>query len=222
MLRFTVRRLTQRRASPCSHGMPCRVFNIARRVDIGVTGETAGPAPEDGLALARPPIHDPTHRTTLTREPRIDLHHPPRRLVLQPGHQQPPPVGENPPVQARLLPHTPTRRIPAAPRPRLRQLAALLGEPWCGPAPRLPVGVLLHREIPHEPGMPTMLRQHPLLCRRRLETETGHADQPNDNHRQNRETLLKPDRPGQAQALAAGPIPIPPQCERRSILGRSR
>ncbi len=52
MLRFTVRGPTQRWASPCSHGMPCRVLDIDCRVHVGVGGEAA--LRDSGLDLAAP------------------------------------------------------------------------------------------------------------------------------------------------------------------------
>ncbi|SDI74262.1 hypothetical protein SAMN05192558_12031 [Actinokineospora alba] len=436
-MRVTVRGPAQRRASPCRHDMPCRGSNIACRVHIGVAGETARPAPEGGLALARLPIHDPTRRTTLTGEPRIDLDYPARSLVLQAGHQLTPPAGKDAPIQTRLLPHTPTRRFtgtlrrpchvgdleifdhdhvelqgqagagfldpilttigfagleprdrrlelaapggaalcpgelalqpqqagllcslqswygqqfpsgqsrrhhdtsihayrrtragrgnglghhgerhmptpstitrdpkrlhtlgnrtrppeshpadlrhphltnlardsahvtrfdrhdpePLAPpaaapgrpsvgsaeevrhrlsvilqrlllhdhrtgsqprvvRPRLGQLPTLLGVPR-RLATRFPMGVLLHSEIPHEPGMTTMLQQHPLLLRRRLETKSGHADQASDHHRKKSGKPLIPSKPERAQDLPGLLPPICPRHERRSVLGMS-
>ena len=46
MQRFTVHRLDQCRASPRSHGMPCR--DVERRVHVSVGSVVAGNAPEDG------------------------------------------------------------------------------------------------------------------------------------------------------------------------------
>lgn len=116
MLRFTVRRLAQRRASPCRHGRPCRVSDVPCRVHISVARVSARPAPETRLALTRPPIHDPARRTPLTRERGLDFDHPAGRLVLQPGHQQPPPGRQDAPVQPGFLRHPAARCRHRAPR----------------------------------------------------------------------------------------------------------
>ena len=46
MLRFAVHRPEHVRVSPRADGMPCR--EVPGRVEIGVAGVPAGPAPEDG------------------------------------------------------------------------------------------------------------------------------------------------------------------------------
>jgi hypothetical protein len=50
-LRFAVHRPAQWQASPRGHGTPCR--DVPGRVHVRVAGVSAGPATEDGLALAR-------------------------------------------------------------------------------------------------------------------------------------------------------------------------
>jgi hypothetical protein len=97
-------------ASPRSHGVPRRDVN--GRVHISVTGETAGSAPEHGLALTRAPVHPPARRAPLARKRGSDLLHPARGLLLQSPHQQPPPgpqylavePGLGADVAARVLP----------------------------------------------------------------------------------------------------------------------
>jgi hypothetical protein len=112
----------------------------------------------------------------------------PPRPPVGPSEKVRPRLGE---VLERLLPHhnRPGGRPPEL-RARLGQLTALLSEPWRGPEPGSPVGVLLDRQVPHEPGMPAMLGQHGLLGRRGLKTEAGHGHQPNGPHRQNSDNTM--------------------------------
>ena len=99
-MRFAVHGPGNPVASPRSHGVSRR--DVACRVHVGVAGETAGRAPEDGLALARLPVHVPARRAPLARERGSDLLHPARGLVLQPAYQQAPPRAQDPPVQPGL------------------------------------------------------------------------------------------------------------------------
>ena len=85
---------------PPSAGVPRR--DVDGRVHIRVAGETAGSAPEYGLALTRVPVHLPARRATLARERGSDLLHPAWRLVLQQAHQQAPPRSQDLPVRAQL------------------------------------------------------------------------------------------------------------------------
>ena len=100
-MRFAVHRPGNPVASPRSHGVPRR--DVPGRVHVSVAGVTAGSAPEDGLALARLPVHLPARRAPLARERGFDLLHPAGRLVLQPAHQQAPPRPQDAPVQPGLL-----------------------------------------------------------------------------------------------------------------------
>jgi hypothetical protein len=102
---FAVHTPAQRPASPRSRGMPCR--DVQGRIQISVTGVAAGVAPEDGLALARLPIHMPARAAALRSEHWIDLLDPPRSFVLQAPYQQSPPGSEDFPVQSGLLPYIP-------------------------------------------------------------------------------------------------------------------
>jgi len=111
-LRFTVHRPGFPAASPRSHGVPRR--DVPGRVHVSVAGEPAGSAPEDGLALARLPVHLPARRAPLARERRTDLFHPAGRLLLQAAHQQPPPRPQDAPVQPSLSTDTSARAVPGA------------------------------------------------------------------------------------------------------------
>ena len=82
-MRFAVHRPGNPVASPRSHGVPRR--DVHGRVHISVAGETAGSAPEHGLALTRAPVHLPARRAPLARVMRLDLLHPARGLVLPAG-----------------------------------------------------------------------------------------------------------------------------------------
>jgi hypothetical protein len=102
-LRFAVRRLARRQASSRGHSPSGR--DVARCVDIRVRGESAGTAPEDGLALARLWIHGPAPRTHLTRmvwRHQLDA---PDCLALQPPHEGAPGVGEDSSVESGFLAH---------------------------------------------------------------------------------------------------------------------
>ena len=111
-MRFAVHRPGIPEASPRSHGVPRR--DVDGRVHISVAGETAGNAPEEGLALTRVPVHLPARRAPLARVVRLDLLHPPGRLVRQPARQQPPTRPQDPPVQPGLGPDIPAGITPGA------------------------------------------------------------------------------------------------------------
>src|SRR4051794_12590855 len=87
--------------------MPCG--DIPGRVHVSVTGETAGDAGEEGLALAALRCDVPARRATLASERGTDLLHPAGRFVLQSPRQQSPARGQDAPVQAGFLPDVPTR-----------------------------------------------------------------------------------------------------------------
>ena len=116
-MRFAVHRPGYPVASPRSHGVPRR--DVSGRVHISVAGETAGSAPEHGLALTRSPVHLPARRAPLARERGVDLLNPVRGLVLQQAHQQPPPRPPVFPGSARPLARTfrpGSSRVPLANR----------------------------------------------------------------------------------------------------------
>ena len=101
-LRFAVHRPGNPVASPRSHDVPRR--DVDSRVDISVAGETAGSAPEHGLALTRVPVHLPARRAPLARVMRLDLLHPVGRLVLQPATSRPHPEPKMPRFSPALAP----------------------------------------------------------------------------------------------------------------------
>ena len=102
-MRFAVHPPAQRRASPRSHGMPCR--DVACRVHVGVAGVSAGPAAEDGLALARLGIHGPAYRARLARVRGIDSLDSADGLILQSTCQQAPAGSKNRSVEVGLGGH---------------------------------------------------------------------------------------------------------------------
>jgi hypothetical protein len=104
-LRFAVHGPGSPVASPRSHGVPRR--DVPGRVHVSVAGVSAGGALEDGLALARVPVHLPARRAPLARERGVDLLHPARRLLFQAADQQAPPGPQYAPVQPGLLANIP-------------------------------------------------------------------------------------------------------------------
>ena len=110
---FAVHPPAQRPASPRSRGMPCR--DVQGRVQISVTGVPAGPATEDGLALARLPVHMPARVAALRSEHWIDLLDPTRGLILQAPYRQSPSGSENLPVQSGFLPYVTAGLLHTAP-----------------------------------------------------------------------------------------------------------
>ncbi len=106
-LRFAVRRPGIPEASPRSHGVPRR--DVPGRVHVSVADETAGSAPEDGLALTRLPVHVPACRAPLAGQRRSDLLYPALSLILQAAHQHPPARGQDAPVQPSLGSDVPAR-----------------------------------------------------------------------------------------------------------------
>jgi hypothetical protein len=100
-LRFAVHWPGTPEASPRSHGVPRR--DVLGSIHVGVAGVAAGSAPEDGLALARVPIHLPTRRAPLARECWFDAFYPAWCLLLQAAHQQSPSRPQDAPVQPGFL-----------------------------------------------------------------------------------------------------------------------
>jgi hypothetical protein len=92
-------------ASPRSHRMPCG--DISGRVHIGIAGVSAGRAPEDGLTLARLPVHVPAGAAALACERGIDYLDPAVSLVVQAPDKHPPPGREDLPVEPSFLTHVP-------------------------------------------------------------------------------------------------------------------
>lgn len=79
-----------------------------------MAGESAGPAAEDGLALARPSIDRPARAATLRRERWVDPLDTPRSLLLKSAFQETPARGKNLPVQAGLPGHASAGRLECA------------------------------------------------------------------------------------------------------------
>ena len=92
--------------------MPRRDVN--GRIHVRMAGETAGSAHEPRLILTRVRVHLPARRAPLARERGPDLLHPARRFLRQPPRQQPPPRGQDPPVQPGLGPDVAARVLPRA------------------------------------------------------------------------------------------------------------
>ena len=133
-LRFAVHRPGCPVASPRSHGVPRR--DVDGRVDVRVAGETAGSAPEHGLALTRAPVHLPARRAPLARQRGSDLLHParapcpaagapaaPTPTPGSPGSARPWP-GRSGPGSPACLSRTGSCSRSAGPRPGSRRTAA--------------------------------------------------------------------------------------------------
>ncbi len=112
-MRFTVRRPASAEVSPCCHrpsggDVACGVHvSIARP-------RPAGDAPENRLALAVFRRHVPALGASLRRIRCRDELKPPRGLVLQPGHQQSPPLAADLAVEAPFLCDAGTRVLKGA------------------------------------------------------------------------------------------------------------
>ena len=79
-----------------------------------VTVETAGSAPEHGLALTRAPVHPPARRAPLARQRGSDLLHPARGLALQPRTSSPHPDPRIPRFSPAFCPDVAARVLPRA------------------------------------------------------------------------------------------------------------
>ena len=99
-------------ASPRSHGVSRR--DVHGRVHVSVAGVSAGGAPEDGLTLARRPVHLPARRAALARVRGFDLLHPAGSFLRQAAYQQPPPRPQDAPVEPGFLPGVAGRVLPGA------------------------------------------------------------------------------------------------------------
>jgi hypothetical protein len=199
-LRFAVHGPGNPVASPRSHGMPCR--DVLGRIHVGVAGVSARGAPEDGLALARLPVHMPARRASLARERRTNLLHSAGRLFLQSPHQEPPSGPQDAPVRAPLCAGEPALQPPqpvslpagqarsaglllhglgARRQPRVLgsgggQLTTLLHVGRCAGPARMPVRVLLDGKVPYVPGVCAVVPQHSLLGGGGEQPVTRHAN----------------------------------------------
>ncbi len=101
-MRFTVRRLANAEVSPCCHRPSGG--DVACGVHVGIArSRTAGDALENRLALAVFGCDVPAVRASQRRKRCRDEFKPPRGLVLQPGHQQPPPLAADLAVETPFL-----------------------------------------------------------------------------------------------------------------------
>jgi hypothetical protein len=101
-LRFTVLRPASAEVSPCCHRPPGG--DVACRVHIGIARpRAAGDTLENRLALTVSRRDVPALGASLRRIRCRDEFQPPRGLVLQPGHQQTPPLAADLTVEAPFL-----------------------------------------------------------------------------------------------------------------------
>ncbi len=98
MLRFTLRRDPYGRLSACADGPSGR--DVDCRVHVGIRLMPAGYAPEHRLALTVVRCAMPTDAAALRRVRRVHLLDSSRGLVLQPGYQVTPAVGQDAPIQS--------------------------------------------------------------------------------------------------------------------------
>jgi hypothetical protein len=121
-LRFAVHRPGCPVASPRIHGVPRR--NVPGRVYVSIVGETAGGAPEDGLALARLSVHLPACRAALARKRWVDSLYPVGRFLFQAAYQDAPSGPEYALVKRSFCANVPTR-MPDCPFGRTRHVPDL-------------------------------------------------------------------------------------------------
>jgi hypothetical protein len=126
------------------------------------------PAEPTYLPLLSSPPHNP--------EPLVPSCLTPRRAsirirrIQECGHR----AGEIP--EGLLLHRMRSGRQPCMLRPGLGELPALLDIAWCPRAARSPMRVLLDGQIPHVPGVRTVLAHYPLLDRRGEQPVSGHTN----------------------------------------------
>ena len=111
-MRFAVHWPASAVASPRFHGVPRR--NVPGRVYVGVTGELAGHASKEGLALAALRCDVPARAAPLRRVRGWYFLDSPRCFVFQATNQDSPARPLNAPVQAALLRHVSTRLVNSA------------------------------------------------------------------------------------------------------------
>ena len=153
-----------------------------------LAGETAGSAPEDGLALTRVPVHLPARRAALARVMRLDLLHPAGRLLLQAAHQQPPPGPQDLAVEPGLGADVPAR----VPRRAFRRSGHVLD---------LQVFDSDHVEAPRDVRAGLL---HPVLA-----PVTLPGAQPGDRVPHPPAASRAGSRPGEPPLQAPQPLPLP-------------
>jgi hypothetical protein len=190
-LRFTVRRPASAEVSPCCHRPSGG--DVARGVDVGIARpRVAGDALENRLALTVFQRHMPAVGASLRRIRCRDEFQPSAGLVLQPGHQQSPPLAADLAVETPFLRDPGARMLGEVPQ-RLRlhrlrsgfqpvvfgssrgQLGTLLVVPG-RMATWLPVSLLFDGKIPHKPGMATVLDQHRRLLNIGEQPKPAHSN----------------------------------------------
>ena len=114
-MRFTVHRPASAEVSPCCHRPSGG--DVACGVHVGVARpRAAGDAPENRLALAVFRRDMPAVGASLRCVCRWDEFKSPPGLVLEPGHQQPPPLAADLTVEAPFLCHVGARAFPSSAR----------------------------------------------------------------------------------------------------------
>jgi hypothetical protein len=114
-LRFTVHRPASAEVSPCGHRPSAG--DVACGVHVGIAPpRAAGDALENRLALAVFRRDVPAVGASLRRVRRRDEFKAPLGLVLEPGHQQTPPLAVDLPVEAPFLRDTAARAFPSPAR----------------------------------------------------------------------------------------------------------
>jgi hypothetical protein len=116
-LRFTVRRPASAEVSPCCHRPPGG--DVACGVHVGVARpRTTGDARENRLTLAVFRRDMPAVGASLRRVRCWDQVKPPQSLMLQPGHQQSPPLAADLTIEAPFLRHVDARAFTSTARRR--------------------------------------------------------------------------------------------------------
>lgn len=114
MLRFAVRRLGGRRASPRCHR--ASRGDVSGCVDVRAAPQSAGDTPESHLARTRRGCHTPAGRKTRPGVGRRYSLDPAGSLLLQPLHEQTPAGREDHPIHPGLLPRVASRLGDHSPR----------------------------------------------------------------------------------------------------------
>lgn len=186
--------------SPRCQGRPTPVVDVLGCVYIGVLGVSASRAPEHRLALTALRCHIPTGRAGLRRIRGANLLHPARSPSLAPSW----PAVRTAEMVGHRLREVPQRLLlhrlrpcaqPGELGPGFGQLPTLLHTARRRCPTRLPMLVLLYRQVPDKAGMPAVLQQPGFLCWRRQQAIAAHQQQCSRTHRHNR-PLTRPHAAG--------------------------
>lgn len=112
MLRFAVHGPGIPEASPRSHGMSCR--DVPGRVQVGIAGKAAGPAAEDGLALARSSVNRSACAATPRGERWVHSFDAAGGFFVKPALEKTPAGDEDFPVQGGFPGHSSSGRFEGA------------------------------------------------------------------------------------------------------------